>query len=312
MRQFKYLACSLLDRYVFPTTLFLFTTRVCNLNCTYCSTNSNRRTGGQLLTLGEQRRLLMESKSMGLDSVYFCGAGEPMLDRNLFPLIRYARRLSMKPFLITNGTMLTEESARFLHENRVSLFIKLESLNRLRADKICGKRNSFVWVKHKERGKEIKIPSGLKNALDQYRSRISRRMIMVDTVLNRINREDITGIARFCKAAGIGFNLREIRVAGQAERNLARINLTRSEVDDVYDQLIPIMGRRFVRRLRREHCIMRYNPCISEDGECIVCESVGASSGNIRNQPLRKLFKGSIRAKRTIPCNVQYYKRRTD
>jgi len=296
--------------------LFLFTTNRCNLNCVYCSTNSNNRVTGRLLSLKEQKKLIHDAKRIGIYSIIFCGAGEPMIEKNIFPLIEFSKKKRINPTLITNGTLITKENVKKLYKNNVSVQIKLESFNKKKTDKICGRKNSYEWVGHTYRTRTgyttIKVPLGLKYLLNQYSSIRKRRMISINTVISKINYHNINNIAEFCKDNRINFNPIEIRVAGRAKKNLDVIALSKKEQDNVYEKMARFMGARFVRRFKGYNCEWRKNLCISEDGECVVCQSVNKSSGNIRNESLKILFEKSMKFKNTMDCNIHHYKRKTD
>jgi MoaA/NifB/PqqE/SkfB family radical SAM enzyme len=296
-----------------PDTLYLFTTRECNLNCPYCSTTSNERKTGPLLNLPEKKALLNQSRRMGIRKLVICGAGEPLLDRDIFSLIRHSNSLRIQTTVITNGTLITRDVARRLLKNRVRIRFKLESLNKERSDMMCGREDSYEWVPYTYNSgsgfRDVEIPSGLGFILEYYSSPLRRRMIKLESVITRINMGDIAGIAAFCRDNGIGYSPKELRVAGRAAENYPSLVLNRQELLQVFGELRRIMGGYFAKFLTQDCCDMRYNPFVAEDGECITCLSVYKSSGNIRNSSLGSLFRKSLTFKRTMDCNIKHFKK---
>lgn len=296
-----------------PDTLYLFTTKECNLNCPCCSTTSNERNTERLLSLSEKKGLLNQSRKMGIKKLVICGAGEPFLDRDIFPLIRHSNSLHIRPIVITNGTLITEDVARWLFKNRVRIRFKLESLDKKRSDMMCGKEDSHEWIPYTYKSgggfSDIEIPSGLRHILEYYSSSLRRRMVMLESVITRINKRDIAGIAAFCRDNGIGYSPKELRVAGKALENYSSLILTRQELMEVFEELRKVMGSIFAKFLTQDCCDMRYNPFVAEDGECITCLSVYKSSGNIRNSSLNTLFRKSLSFKRTMDCNIKHFKK---
>lgn len=81
-------------------------TRRCNLRCRHCYSSSGPwvadTTGFDVL-----RRTVADARSLGYDVLAVSG-GEPLLFRELLPLLRYAHELGMRTAVTTNGLLLTE------------------------------------------------------------------------------------------------------------------------------------------------------------------------------------------------------------
>jgi sulfatase maturation enzyme AslB (radical SAM superfamily) len=112
--------------------LELVLTASCNLRCLYCYQNDKKPRSMSWDTLRGALDLLLRSRLKRLE-VLFLG-GEPLLE---FPLIRQAVayvRATRPPSkrvrytLITNGTLLGEEQARFLARNRIAVQLSFDGV----------------------------------------------------------------------------------------------------------------------------------------------------------------------------------------
>lgn len=85
----------------------------CNMHCPHCYAAAITKPDDQDLSFEEGCRLLDDLKTVNATAVIFSG-GEPMLRRDLIPLIRYAKEIGHRPQLSSNGVMITPEAAREL------------------------------------------------------------------------------------------------------------------------------------------------------------------------------------------------------
>lgn len=97
----------------------------CNFACIQChqlhhiETDRTQFAGTGPKRLDPQRvsQLLDEAKELGVETIEFCGRGEPTLFPNLDALIRRTKELGFKGSLITNGSHLTEKLCNAIGES---------------------------------------------------------------------------------------------------------------------------------------------------------------------------------------------------
>lgn len=96
----------------YPTQLLIETTNVCNLSCPMCTTavgqNESERKKGYL-SLDDFKRMIDRAERY-VNSVGLFFGGEPMLNKDLPAMVRYARAKRIETFFSTNATMLTDEA----------------------------------------------------------------------------------------------------------------------------------------------------------------------------------------------------------
>jgi radical SAM protein with 4Fe4S-binding SPASM domain len=96
----------------------------CNLRCPYCYASSLKCLPGELDT-AESMDLVDQVAELGAGTIVFTG-GEPMLRKDLFPIVEHAKEVGLKANVITNATMIrTPELAQRFAElfNTVTISI---------------------------------------------------------------------------------------------------------------------------------------------------------------------------------------------
>ena len=88
------------------------TTR-CNLNCIHCYASSVEARQAELTTK-EGKKLLEQIAAVDKFRMIVITGGEPLLRKDIFELIEYAGKLGFRIVFSTNGTLLTEQTAKDL------------------------------------------------------------------------------------------------------------------------------------------------------------------------------------------------------
>ena len=117
-------------------------TRACNLRCLHCYSDSEARQYAGELTTQEGYALLWNLAAFAVPAVLFSG-GEPLVRRDLFDLVAYARFLGLRPTLSTNGTLITPEmAARIKTGGFTYVGISLDGMGEVN-DRFRGKAGAF-------------------------------------------------------------------------------------------------------------------------------------------------------------------------
>ncbi len=250
---------------------------------------------------------------MGARIVSLSGSGEPLLYKDIVPLIDYARSLGMSVIMFTSGALVTEEIARFLWTNQVEVYFKLYSLDPEEFDAMVGIKNAYRWVEHSyESGgekKDVRIPSGLKYLLE-LRDRDGRDsgrqsdLIKTETVITRVNHNSIPEVARFCKENGLFLFFEPPVFKGRALENYSELALSPDEYQELHRRLVDILGEGFLENLRSEGCQCEENPVVWTNGEIGFCTSRAANVGNVRNAPLSELYQEARKLKLQEDCLI--------
>lgn len=125
-----------------PVVVWNITGR-CNLNCRHCYAHSRKdtETHGELST-EEAKSVIEDLSRLGVPVILFSG-GEPLLRKDIFELLDYAREKGLKTVLSTNGTLIIRDVAKILSSLSVSYVgISLDGLYEVN-DLFRGKDGAF-------------------------------------------------------------------------------------------------------------------------------------------------------------------------
>lgn len=133
----------------------LSTPKTCNLKCIYCYAGDTARSKHEL-NLHEYKKVVKEASELGAEVALICGDGEPLMYKNLVPLVKYIHKEGMYPVIVTNGIALganrlsnrvhgmsSYKLCQTLYDCEVSLMIKMDSITKWVYDKIVGVPDSF-------------------------------------------------------------------------------------------------------------------------------------------------------------------------
>lgn len=111
------------NKYLFPSTVVIEPTNVCNLHCKMCSAKCSTQKNiiKQDLT-PENLEIMLEKLKGYIVNIAFQGDCEPTLNKNLKDLVKVASKYTEEISLVSNGTMLTENLVDELIDNGLSLF----------------------------------------------------------------------------------------------------------------------------------------------------------------------------------------------
>ena len=165
----------------------------CDYNCTQCCNKVQFTHDGPPLSLVEIKSLIDEAKSLSFSVLVIAGEGEPLLDRNFREIVRIANEKGLMPYIFTNGRHLNPDMLDFLKHQNASLVINLNSLKEEAYESLNRRPGSC-----KEVQKNI---ANLRAAFSDTHAELSGyglRRIAINTVLSKLNKEEIPKIIDFC------------------------------------------------------------------------------------------------------------------
>lgn len=119
-------------------------TNNCNLKCSHCFTDAsfNRKSNNELTT-DEAKQVVNILAANDVVTLNFCG-GEPLIRKDLFQVINYARNHDIIPSVSTNATLLSKENCNELFNSGVrSITISLDSFSPKNHDRLRNVVGSF-------------------------------------------------------------------------------------------------------------------------------------------------------------------------
>jgi radical SAM protein with 4Fe4S-binding SPASM domain len=166
-----------------PRVLWEITSR-CNLRCRHCYISK----GEKELPWPDVKRIADSLSNLGIQEVILSG-GEPLLRSDIFEIVAYLHTLGQGVDICTNGTLLTDDTARELSHYLSEISVSLDGCNSLLYEKMRGESESFS-----------RVVQGIE-ALARYGCEV--HIITVVTALNYDCLPDTVGFAHHLGAASI-------------------------------------------------------------------------------------------------------------
>lgn len=262
----------------------VYTSKQCNLECKYCFENSGKFTRRET-TLTEKLNIISQAKKLGAKVLFIAGAGEPLIDKDLFPMIQYTYDLKMGILLYTNGLKgknnniqpISKQSAKFLYEHDVVAIVKLESLNPKIHDCLTGVKGS-----HKKVMKSLNILRDV--GYSKVKNNITR--LGIAALYTKLNLKELPKLKQWCDDKNIKLCVDILGVHGRAKQNIDIIP-TKQEILAIQNQ----MGRESGIAASGECIFWKYGIIIDHEGEARFCSEIITNDiGNIRKLSLKKLL----------------------
>ena len=117
-------------------------TRTCNLRCVHCYSDSHAQKYTGELTHEEAKHVIDDLVAFKAPALLFSG-GEPLVRPDLLELMEYAATSGLRVTLSTNGTLIDEPTAQWLHEIGLTYVgISLDGIGETN-DLFRGKKGAF-------------------------------------------------------------------------------------------------------------------------------------------------------------------------
>ncbi len=167
-------------------------TNICNARCVMCPVFDMKRKKG-FMTRETFEMNIKKGIDYGIQSVRFCGLGEPLLHKDFCQFLSYAKKHNLAAELITNGSLLRKEIVQSLISSDIdSLSISFPSLTKQNYERIM-------------RG--LAFEKVFENVLFAIRElkRVSATHIKVSSVMTDINHEEKEHIEHFWAREGVDY-----------------------------------------------------------------------------------------------------------
>lgn len=173
-----------------PILCGLMVTYRCNLDCLFCKLP--QRFIGSEFDEYQMKKIITDFCRLGGAAVGFSG-GEPLLRKDIFNLVAYAKDSGLAATLTTNGTLLNDESSERLMDSGLDeLGISLDSHNSKVHDEIRGINKCWEQVTR-----------GIETFIKTRDKKHARTEITVSFVLNNKNIDSVDDFISFCNGIGI-------------------------------------------------------------------------------------------------------------
>lgn len=262
-----------------PVLAVVEVTLRCNSACGYCDLPLNQ--GRYELTRAELRDIGRELYEEGIRFLLVQG-GEPLVRKDLLPILADLSAIGFAMTLVTNGTRLKPAVVAALAELGVSISVSLDSLDRERYRRIRGADQLPLVLAGLER-------------LQNYPHRK-----FVTCIVNELNRDDVEDVVRYANAGGftpvVGAYHWDVDRYGKEDDEL---KYQKAHASAVFERLLAqdLVPAGYFRQYLRDNVTWlagerlpdcdagRYSIAIDASGNVAPCLAL-SHAGNLRFEPL--------------------------
>ncbi|MBO5934321.1 MAG: radical SAM protein [Clostridia bacterium] len=251
-----------------PILAIYDTTRLCNQRCPMCNIHKER---SEQMSAEEIEKIATDLKRFGVRYVFIQG-GEPLIRKDIVGIVDIFIRHSIKPTVITNGVLLTRETALKLAERRCNLSISIDSLIDEKYALLRGSDDLQKVLKNIENICDITDRQG--------------NWAITSTITKQSSSEDIKNIYEYAKQKGFMFAIRPyIAVTGVAGKRDETLTYSQEDVLEIFEHFLKIAKREnyLAYLVYREHIkyikgepmpscdAMKYSFLLKENGDFAPC-----------------------------------------
>lgn len=250
---------------------------LCNLKCVMCPLTQGLSRKRGVLKFENFKKVYDEIKVPYLN---LTGLGEPLLNPEIFKIIRYARKKGSLVKLDTNATLLSEENIKKLvASNPTFISVSIDGVT----------KKSYESIRKGARFESV--VENLKNLIDYRNKARSKTQIHLFFVLQKNNIKDLINFIKFGESLGVDALNGNIAISFGRAKNEDKIKISREELRKVKDELKEIKKKAKVKlnieniedflespydqkeRMSKKPCYYPwYNPCITWDGYVVPCD----------------------------------------
>ena len=229
--------------------LYLNVTNKCNFNCYFCSQDCN--TKGNSLSISDAKQILNIVHKLGFVNVYYTG-GEPLLNNDIYEIVKYGYSLGFNQCLITNGFLINNNQNIIKYIDKFGISLHGD---RTTYEKIVGKDNVYD-----------KIIDNIR-LLKKQNKYVEINYTLCDI---NFNYQQLEQVANFCKQEGIKMSVARINYLGKAS------NIKTQDVDNLCSYIDTLNNNGF--KIKISNCVAS---CLVRDKFQYLCHGCGAAISTI-------------------------------
>jgi len=277
----------------FPIAMTFAVTYDCMCNCVHCSAGKHFREDAQELSTEEAKDLIDQAQKLGIAMLAFTG-GEPLIREDLFELISHVDKKKTMPIMFTNGLLLTDENVdKLVEAGLYSIFVSIDSPNPEEHDKLRGMPGLFEKAIH---GIQRLKSKGVMVGLSSYATRSNTEKGMYKR-MHELGKE--LGVQNVILFDGVP--------TGNMLKDTSEL-LTQALQEEIHKYSSNVFKNKIIPPLSSQAwqnsvegvisgigCLAANIQCYaSAYGDIAPCDFTPISFGNVRDQPLKKIWKSMI------------------
>jgi len=177
----------------YPNDIMIEPTNMCNLKCSLCSAPQKYITRKRLAMTFEDFKMIIDDVKNYTHSIYLTNAGEPLLNKDIFKMIKYANKNNLSTSLSTNATVLHEAAIRHLLDSGLDhIIISFDG------------GTKYSYEKFRVGANFEDVVEDIKNLCNEkQRLRKSKPYIELQCIVTRYNENEVEEILKLAKEMGV-------------------------------------------------------------------------------------------------------------
>ncbi len=193
-----------------PVTMDIEPTTGCNFRCTMCQVSSPNFQSKNM-EIETFQKIIRENKQ--LIKIKLQGMGEPLVNKYLFDMIKFAKEFGVGTEIISNGSLLNEKNINFLLDNKLSkLTISIDGATKKTFESIRVKSNFDTVVKNS------------KLFSSSIKKKIFRPEFSAWCTVQKENFDEVENIAILCRDIGFDDLTFQVHLTGWGKDEWNKIN----------------------------------------------------------------------------------------
>lgn len=258
--------------------------RICNFNCVYCYAR-NGSNDGQDLTKEEFCDVINQARDLGARKIIILG-GEPMLYPHIIEMLQYIKKSGMEIELFTNGTNITQSTAKVLSEYGVVVVLKMNTFDEKLQDTLSGKKGAYKQIHTafknlKQAGYPHNQPFG------------------ISTIICRQNIDELVNMWVWLRDQNITPYFEMITPQGKAKKN-GFLEVEPMRIQELFYQIADIDSKKYGYNWNPQpplvggRCLRHQFSCIvTSQGYVMPCVGITIPVGNVKEKKLKDIIRES-------------------
>jgi MoaA/NifB/PqqE/SkfB family radical SAM enzyme len=274
---------------VLPATANLAVTSRCQCDCVHCSYDLFKNTEKPSLSTEEQKTVINQALELGSNLIIFVG-GEPLLNPDIFELVRYVDKNQAVVSMFTNGLLLTKENCRRLVEAGLHcLYVSIDSPRSEVHNKLRRVKNLYEQAME---GAACARESGILTGLSTYATSESLASGEVEELMNIAHDKGFHEITIFdCIPSGKYLKNTEMMLTKEEKNSLCTLAKKYHESD----WNMGVIAQAVVNSPEGAGCFGAYTQFyMTAYGDVNPCDFNPVSFGNVRKTPLPEIWRKMV------------------
>jgi radical SAM protein with 4Fe4S-binding SPASM domain len=266
-----------------PWSLSVEPSGQCNLQCPECPVGAGvlTRKAGMLTPKLFQKIVADSSPQLAYLNLYF--QGEPMLNRQITEIIQLASQKRIYTSMSTNGHQLTAQKCEeLINSGLTKLIVSVDGLTR------------ESYSRYRKGGDLEKVKEGIRVFIRQRAALKSKTpFLVVQFLVFEHNENEIPELKKWCRSMGV--DKLELKSAQFYDFGNEEV---KPPSNNKHSRYYPVRNNKLILKGKpHNHCYKQWGSAVvSWDGQMAPCcydKDLDFSPGNIRNQPLKTIWKNA-------------------